>query len=236
MSLILHFHPLSSFCHKVLMALYENKTPFEGHIVDFGDQASRAEFLKLWPIGKIPVLRDESRDRTIPETSIIIEYVERFFPGPVRLLPGDPDLNLEARLWDRFYDLYVNAPMQKLVADRLRPEGLNDPHGVAEAKATLMTSYAMIEQRMEHRRWAIGEQFSIADCAAATALFYAETVLPFFRSHERTAAYFDRLYERPSFRRTIEEAQPYFNLFPLREAIPVRFFPHSHQPDSRPIA
>jgi glutathione S-transferase len=225
MALILYYHPLASFCHKVLIALYENKTPFEGRIVDLGDQASSAAFLNLWPVGKIPVLRDEKRNQTIPETSIIIEYLGRFYPGSIVLLPADPDLNLQARLWDRFFDLYVNAPMQKIVTDRLRPDGWNDPHGVAEAEATLMTSYAMIEQQMTNRRWAIGEQFSIADCAAAPALFYAETVLPFSKSHQRIAAYFERLYERPSFIRTIEEAQPYFNLFPLREAMPARFLP-----------
>jgi glutathione S-transferase len=229
MLLILHYHPLASFCHKVMIALYENETPFEGQIVDLGDQTSSAEFLNLWPVGKIPVLRDERRDQTIPETSIIIEYLARFYPGSVALLPEDPDLNLQARLWDRFYDLYVNAPMQKIVTDRLRPDGLNDPHGVAEAKATLMTSYAMIERQMTHGCWAIGEQFSIADCAAAPALFYAETVLPFSRSHRRVAAYFDRLCERPSVIRTIEEAQPYFDLFPLREAIAARFLPRSQR-------
>jgi glutathione S-transferase len=229
MPLILHYHPLASFCHKVLIALYENETPFERHIVDLGDQGSSAEFLNLWPVGKIPVLRDESRDRTIPETSIIIEYLGRFYPGSVTLLPKDPDLNLQARLWDRFYDLYVNAPMQKIVTDRLRPEGLNDPHGVAEAKATLLTSYAMIERQMTDRCWAIGEQFCIGDCAAAPALFYAETVLPFSRSHRHVAAYFDRLCERPSVIRTIEEAQPYFDLFPLREAIAARFLPRSQR-------
>ena len=229
MALILHYHPLASFCHKVLVALYENETPFDGQIVDFGDQAASEKFFNLWPVGKIPVLRDEGRDRTIPETSIIIEYLSRYYPGPVALLPDDPELNLEARLWDRFYDLYVNTPMQKIVTDRLRPIGLNDPHGVAEAEATLASAYGMIEQRMTDRRWAIGEAFSIADCAAAPALFYAETVLPFSNSHRFVAAYFDRLHERPSFLRTIEEAQPYFNLFPLREAIAPRFLRRSSQ-------
>lgn len=223
MSLILYYHPLASFCHKVLVALYENETPFVARIVDLADARSSAELLAFWPVGKIPVLRDEARNRTIPETSIIIEYLTQHYPGPVPLLPCEPDLALQARLWDRFFDLYVNAPMQKIVTDRLRPSGRNDPQGVLDAKATLKLAYDIIERRMGANTWAIGDMFSMADCAASPALFYAETVLPFSRSHVKAAAYFDRLAQRPSFVRTIEEARPYFGLFPLRDAIPGRF-------------
>ena len=191
--------------------------------MDLGDETSSAEFLAIWPVGKIPVLQDINRKQTIPETSIIIEYLNRFYPGPVPLLPDDPEVNLQSRLWDRFYDLYVNAPMQKIVTDRLRSQGQNDLQGVAEAKATLKTAYVMIERQMVDKNWAIGEEFTIADCAAAPALFYAETVLPFSETHGRVSAYFDRLSKRPSFVRTIKEAQPYFDLFPFRDAIPARF-------------
>jgi glutathione S-transferase len=121
MSLKLYFHPLSSFCQKALIALYENETPFEPHIVDLADETSSAEFKKIWPIGKFPVLRDEARDRTVPESSIIIEYLAQHYPGATQLVPADAELARQARMRDRFYDLYVNVPMQKVVTDRLRP-------------------------------------------------------------------------------------------------------------------
>ena len=214
MSLKLFFHPLSSFCHKVLIALYENDTPFEPHIVDLGNEISRAEFLQVWPIGKFPVLRDEAKDQTIPESSIIIEYLAQHYPGKAALVPADADLARETRLRDRYYDLHVQVPMQKIVGDRLRPEGKNDPHGVGQAKASLITAYTMIEQDMATQTWAMGDQFSMADCAAAPALFYANMVLPFSDAHKNVAAYFDRLMQRPSFIRVLKEAQPYFKLFP----------------------
>jgi glutathione S-transferase len=214
MSLKLHFHPLASFCQKVLVALYENDTPFEPHLVDLGDEASAAEFKELWPIGKMPVLRDEARNRTIPESSIIIEYLAQHYPGRRRLLPADPDLARQTRLRDRFYDLYVQEPMQKVVTDRLRPAGAHDPFGVEQAKALLQTAYGMIDEEMATRTWAMGDGFSMADCAAAPALFYANLVLPFGDTHKNAARYLGRLMERPSFARVIEEARPYFALFP----------------------
>lgn len=223
MTLALYIHPLASFCHKVLIALYENETLFDANIVDLMDDAASSRFLKIWPVGKIPVLRDESRDRTVPETTIIIEYLERHYPGARPLLPRDEAARLEARLWDRFYDLYVQVPMQKIVTDRLRPDGEHDPRGVADAAAALKTAYDMIERQMADKTWAIGETFSLVDCAAAPALFFADIVVPFSRTHEQVAAYFDRLEHRPSFQRVIAEAQPYFHLFPYRDSIPPRF-------------
>ena len=214
MSLTLHFHPLSSFCQKALVALYENDTPFEPHIVDLADEASRAALLKLWPIGKFPVLRDDARDRTIPESSIIIEYLAQHYPGRTRLVPADADLARQTRLRDRFYDLYVEEPMQKIVGDRLRPASAKDPHGVEEARTRLRTAYGMIEEDMARRTWAMGDAFTMADCAAAPALFYANLVMPFADTHKNTAAYFGRLMERPSFARAVTEAKPYFPLFP----------------------
>jgi len=222
-TLTLFFHPLASFCHKVLIAFYENETPFKGHIVDLMDERASAEFLGMWPVGKIPLLRDDGRNLTIPETTIIIEYLDRHHAGRHALLPKDAGQRLEARLWDRFFDLYVHVPMQKVVTDRLRPEGEHDLRGVADARATLSTAYDMIEQHMADRTWAIGESFSIADCAAAPALFYAGIVLPFHASHPNLAAYFERLLQRPSFKRVLAEARPYFNLFPLKNDIPARF-------------
>ncbi|HEV8392363.1 MAG TPA: glutathione S-transferase family protein [Dongiaceae bacterium] len=208
----LYFHPLSSFCHKVLIALYEAGTPFEPRTVDLFNEI--AEYKKIWPIGKIPVLRDEAKDRTIPETSIIIEYLAQHYPGKAQLFPADRDLCRQMRLRDRFYDLYVQVPMQKVVTDRLRPAGKNDPFGVEEARALLQTSLGMVNEDMASNRWAMGDAFTMADCAAAPALFYANMVAPFRESHKHAAAYLDRLMERPSYARVLKEAQPYFAMIP----------------------
>ena len=214
MSLKLYYHPLASFCWKVLIPLYENGVPFEGHIVDLADERSRADFLRIWPIGNFPVLRDEARERTIPESSTIIEYLDQHYPGPAPLLPADPDLARQVRFRDRFYDHYVHQPMQKIVTDRIRPQGRHDPHGVEEAGALLRTALDMIDADMASKTWAMGEDFGMADCAAAPALFYADKVLPFGATHGNAAAYLQRLMQRPSFARVIEEAQPYFKFFP----------------------
>jgi glutathione S-transferase len=214
MSLTLYFHPLSSFCWKTLIALYENDTPFKPQMVDLGNEAERAALLKLWPVGKFPVLRDDASDRTIPETSIIIEYLDDHYPGRTRFIPADEKLASQTRLRDRFYDLYVHLPMQKIVGDRLRPEGKKDPHGVEEALARLQSCYDMIDKDVGTRSWAMGEAFSIADCSAAPALFYACKVMPFGDNHKNLTAYLDRLIARPSFARVIREAEPYFAMFP----------------------
>jgi glutathione S-transferase len=214
MSLKLYFHPLSSFCWKVLIALYENDTPFTPVMVDLGNEAERAALLKLWPIGKFPVLSDEARDRVIPETSIIIEYLDNHYPGATRFIPADTDLARPTRLRDRFYDLYVHQPMQKIVGDRLRPPGSNDPFGVEEAKARIRSCYGMIDKEVAAKTWAMGEAFTLADCAAAPALFYADKVVPFGGAHPKLTAYFDRLTARPSFARVLREAEPYFAMFP----------------------
>jgi len=214
MSLTLYYHPLASFCMKVLVALYENDTAFEPHLVDLGDATARAAFTALWPIGKMPVLRDETADRTIPESTIIIEYLAQHFPGRTPLLPADADRARQTRLRDRFYDLYVQLPMQKVVSDRIRPAEQRDPYGVEQAKTQLQTAYAMIDQDMPSKTWAMGDAFTLADCAAAPALYFADKVMPLGDAHATTAAYLARLMARPSFARTLEEAQPYFALFP----------------------
>jgi glutathione S-transferase len=215
MALKLYFHPLASFCHKALIALYENRIPFESIIVDLGDEASGAAFRAVWPMAKMPVLRDEARNRTVAESTIIIEFLDAHYPGPTRFLPTDVDRAWQTRMWDRFYDHYVQEPMQKIVGDRLRPEGNADAYGVELAKAQLQKAYGVMEPEMESKPWAIGADFTLADCAAAPALFYANTVVPFAETHKNLGAYLDRLMTRPSFARVLEEAQPYFNLFPL---------------------
>ncbi|MDK1493065.1 glutathione S-transferase family protein [Sinorhizobium sp. 7-81] len=223
MALTLYLHPLASFCHKVLIALYETGTPFESRLVDLADAEENARFLELWPVGKIPVLRDDARDRTVPETSIIIEYLDRYYPGRRPLIPLDVTQALEARLWDRFFDLYVQVPMQKIVTDRLRAPDESDRRGVADARAALAVAYDMAERQVADRTFATGEIFTIADCAACPALFYAGILVPFETTHPNLAAYFERLLLRPSFQRTLAEAQPYFDLFPYKDDIPERF-------------
>jgi glutathione S-transferase len=212
MSLTLYYHPLSSFCMKVLIPLYENGVAFEKKLIDLGDPDSRAELLKIWPLGRFPVLKTE--DGAVPESSIIIEYLDEHFPGPNRLIPDDPDLARQTRLADRFYDLCVQVPMQKIVGDRLRPEGAKDPHGVEHARGQLKTAYAMVDQDMATKTWAMGEQFSMVDCAAAPALYYAAKVQPFEPGQSALAAYLERLKARPSFARALKEAEPYFHMFP----------------------
>jgi len=214
MSLKLYLHPLSSFCWKALIALYENDTPFTPIIVDLSNESSRAKFKEVWPIGKFPVLRDEANEHTVPESSIIIEYLDVHYPGRTKLVPADPELARQVRFRDRFYDLHLHMSMQKVVGDRLRPESKRDPYGVEQAKALMQTAYGMIERDMGDKTWAMGDAFTMADCAAAPALFYANKVLPFGDAQKNVASYFGRLLERPSFARTVKEAEPHFSLFP----------------------
>jgi glutathione S-transferase len=214
MSLVFHGHPLSSFCWKVLIALYENGTPFTWKLVNPGDPASRAQFAALWPMAKMPVLEDRARSRIVPETSIIIDYLDCHYPGPVRFVPEDPDRARDVMLWDRIFDLHLQVPMQKIVADRLRPEGREDPFGVEEARRLLATALGMVEGQVAGKPWAVGDEFTMADCAAAPALFYADKVMPLAGAYPGALALLDRLRIRPSFARVIEEAEPYFQYFP----------------------
>jgi glutathione S-transferase len=222
-ALTLHFHPLSSYCHKVLIALDELGIQAERRLLNLGDAEQRSAFLALWPTGKMPLLIDQGR--AIPETSIIIEYLQRKHADPGRaLIPNEPDEALEVRLWDRLFDLYVMTPMQAFTADLLRPEADRDALSVARAREGLSSAYAMIDSHLEGRHWVAGRTFSMADCAAAPALFYAVTYVPIAQEHERLAAYFERLLERPSVARTIDEARPYFKFYPGRQGLSRRFF------------
>ncbi|MGE3865862.1 MAG: glutathione S-transferase family protein, partial [Hyphomonadaceae bacterium] len=175
--LTLHLHPFSSFCHKALIALYEMALPFERVTVNFGDAQSRADFFALWPIGKIPVLEDSARGAALGEVSVIIEYLQSFYPRAVQLIPAEPDAAWRARLWDRLLDHYVHYPMQQIVADRLRPEDARDPYGVRQHEKRLRDSYALIERQVGDQ-WLLGADFTIADCAAAPALFFADLIVP----------------------------------------------------------
>ena len=219
MSLTLYYHPLASFCHKVLIALYENGCEFEKRIIDLGNEADRADLQAIWPFCKFPVLRDHARNRDVPETTLIIEYLDHFFKSTCPLLPDNWDDAREVRHWDRLFDNYVQAPMQKIVSDRI-----SDAQGnLTSERAMLNTAYSMIDRHMSSRTWVAGQDFSMADCAAAPALFYASTVQPFPREARSLSAYFDRLTQRPSFQRVINEARPYFSLYPFADAIPEQF-------------
>lgn len=214
MSLTLHYHPLSSYCWKVLVGLYENDTPFTPHLVDLSDPAARAALTRLTPFCKFPVLRDDARDRTVPESTIILEYLAQHYPGKVQLVPADADRALDVRAADRFYDLHVHTPLQKIVGDKLRPEGMKDPHGVEQARATLAVAYAEIDRQMATRAWATGDAFTLADCAAMPALHYANRVQPLGEGHRSARAYLGRLMERPSVVRVMAQAAPYLHMFP----------------------
>ncbi|MDP2017341.1 glutathione S-transferase family protein [Hydrogenophaga sp.] len=222
-ALTLHYHPLSSCCHKVLIAIDLLGIDVDLRLLNLGDAAERSAHLALWPMGKMPLLVDQGRP--VPETSIIIEHLQRHHAHPGRtLIPHDPDQALEVRLWDRLFDLYVMTPMQAFTADLLRPEGERDAHGVARARDTLMSAYALIDHQLEGRTWIAGDAFSMADCAAAPALFYAVTYVPFAPQHTRLAAYFDRLMDHPSVAHTIDQAGPWFKFYPGRGGLSRRFF------------
>jgi glutathione S-transferase len=206
----LHAHPFSSYSWKVLIALYENETPFELKLLE--DSGSWAELERLWPIRLMPVLVDG--DRTVIETSIIIEYLAMYHSGPVSLIPSDPDRALQVRFLDRLFDNHVMTPMQKIVADRMRPEGERDARGVAEARARLDKAYRWIEENVPEGGWAMGENFTMADCAAAPSLFYADWVHPIPDTCPNARSYRARLLARPSVAKAVDEARPYRAYFP----------------------
>lgn len=212
MPLSLYSHPFSSYCQKVLIALYENATPFEYRTLAAGDQQVQAELAALWPFGKFPVLVDDGR--TITESSIIIEHLALHHPGPVRLIPEDPAAALEVRMMDRFFDQYVMTPMTAIVFDAMREEAARGPQGVGQARATLDTAYRWLDETLAAREWAAGGGFSLADCAGAPSLFYADWVHPIGQEFENLISYRARLLQRPSFARAVDEARPYRNLFP----------------------
>lgn len=214
MSLTLHYHPLSSFCMKTLVALYENGKPFKPLLVDLGENDSREAFLKVWAIGKFPVLQDDARNEIVPESTTIIEYLDQHYPGATHFIPYDRDLALQVRQTDRLYDLYIHMEMQKVVGDRLRPADKKDPYGVEQARNRMRIAYGIMDKQMTNRTWAVGETFTLADCAACPALYYGNMATPFEDTHRNLAAYYHRLLKRPSFARALEESKPYFHMFP----------------------
>lgn len=195
----LYLHPLASYCWKALLAFYEADIPFTPRVIDLADPAQRAELIALWPMAKFPVLRDRARGAVVPESSIIIEYLARHYPAAARLVPDD----LDVRARDRFFDHYVHDPMGRIVRDLIRP---GDPAAVEADRQTIRNAYAIVET------WPERPDFTLADCAAAPALFYADQVVPI--ESPRTRAYLDRLLARPSMVRVRREAEPYWHMFP----------------------
>jgi glutathione S-transferase len=213
-SLVLHQHPFASYCQKVLIALYELDVPFSTHLVD-GADARRELAATLWPMASIPVLCDESADLVLPESTTIIEYLDEVGADGPKLIPADR-APAQARLWDRFFDHHVATPMQKIVGDSIRPEGRNDPHGVVEARSALDTAYAVLDAHVADRRWATGATFTVADCAAAPALFYTRAVHRWDHDgHLNITRYYRELMARPSVARVVDEARPWRDIFPL---------------------
>jgi glutathione S-transferase len=213
MSLALYGHPFSSYTQKVLIALYENATPFELRSVDPQFPEHSAELARRWPLGKFPLLVDG--DRNVVETSIIIEYLQLVHPGPVRLLPADPMAALAVRFLDRFFDLHVMNAMQGAVAGALTGDPAKRREGLALAEKKLELAYGWLEGQLAGRPWAAGEQFTLADCAAAPSLFYADWTHRISESFPVLRAYRARLLARPSFARAVDEARPFRSYFPL---------------------
>ncbi|MBF6026094.1 glutathione S-transferase family protein [Lysobacter niastensis] len=207
----LYAHPFSSYSQKALIALYENQIPFDYRNLE--DALASAEWSALWPMRRFPVLVDGAR--TVFEATSIIEHLDVHHPGPVKLIPEDRDAALEVRMLDRFFDNYVSTPQQKVVLDRLRPEADRDARGVEDARAMLETAYDWLEPHMAGREWAAGSAFSLADCAAAPFLFYADWTHPIDERYAHVRAYRERLLARPSFKRAVDEARPYRPYFPL---------------------
>lgn len=209
----LYAHPFSSYCQKVLTALYENGTPFAYRVLAHDDPKPMQELAALWPMKRFPVLVDAGR--TVIEATIIVEYLDLYHPGPVRLVPDDRRAALDVRTMDRFFDNYVSTPQQKIVSDALRPAHERDARGIADARAMLETSYAWLDRTMADREWAAGDRFSLADCGAAPFLFYADWTHRIDPSFANVIAYRKRLLARPSFARAVDEARPYRAFFPL---------------------
>ena len=215
MSLTLYYHPLSSFCWKTLIALYEADLAFEPRLVNLGDPADRAAFQAVWPLAKFPVLRDHARGKTFPESSVIIDYLARVEPSAAALVPGDPDRALQTRLLDRLVDNYIHLPFQQVVDERMRPQDKHDPFGAERSRDRIRAGYDLIAP-MIAGPWAMGESFTLADCAALPALFYADYAVS-LADWPALAAYLARLKARPSVARVLVEAEPFFQYFPLKD-------------------
>jgi glutathione S-transferase len=213
MMIALYAHPFSSYSQKALIALYENATPFELKMLGPEAPQNFSALTKLWPIAKFPVLEDNGV--VVFEATSIIEYLALRHPGPVSLIPADPRIALDVRMMDRVFDNYVMTPMNWIVQDARRSPDERDAQTVARGRSLLDASYRWLDQHMAGREWAAGESFSLADCAAAPSLFYADWAYPIAEAFHAWRAYRKRLLARRSFARAVDEARPYRQFFPL---------------------
>ena len=211
--MILYGHPFSSYTQKALIAFYENDIPFEYRVIGPDEPAHGEQLAAIWPLAKFPVLVDGEAE--LFEASIIIEHLDVNHPGRMRLIPAAPAEALTARMLDRVFDNYVMTPMQAMVSNQLRPEGSRDPYGVDQARTALETIYGWLDGVMAGRTWATGGAFSLADCAAAPSLFFADWAHPIEARFGHLRAYRARLLARPSVARAVNEARPYRAFFPL---------------------
>lgn len=214
MTLTLYAHPLSSYCQKVLIALYEHDVPFEFKLLSPEKPENGAEFAKLWPLQLMPILVDG--ERVLRESSIIIEYIDLYYSKGKRLIPEDAKAALDVRFFDRVFDNHVMTHQQKVVFDFLRSEGTKDIYGVAQAREKLDLAYGWLESTLSDG-WAVGDSFTMADCAASPSLFYADKTHPLRDRFPKVAAYLARLESRPSIARIREEARPYWKFFPFAD-------------------
>ena len=213
MTLALYGHPFSSYTQKALIALYENNTPFEFREVGPETPEHFAEVERRSPVGKFPMLVDGAR--SLAEASIIIEYLQMNHPGPVRLIPDDPAAALEVRFMDRFFDLHVMDAMQIAVEAALGRVAMTREDGLALATQRLERAYAWLDKYLGTRTWAAGEAYSMADCAASMALFYADWIYRIPEKYAVVRAYRARLLARPSYARAVDEARRFRHFFPL---------------------
>ena len=212
MSLQLFLHPLSSYSQKAAMAFYENDVAFEPMSVG-DDSAVWRAFAEVSPVGKFPVLIDGAS--TIFEATSIIEYLDLRYPGPTRFVPHDPGLAVEVRMLDRFFDNYIQTPIQQIVGQAIRPDRTPDAFAIDSARALMTKAFAWLDARMAGRQWAMGEAFTLADCAAAPALLYADWTMGIAETYPNVRGYRARLLARASYARALDEARPYHHLFPL---------------------
>ena len=212
----LYYFPLSTYSQKALIALFEKHAEFESEEVKLFDEAERERYRKIYPLGRIPLLVLDD-GHMIPESSIIIEYLDAHFEDGPRLIPSGAEAARQTRFHDRMMDLYVNDSIATLLFQSWKPEAARDQELIDRSRFRAGVMYDFMEQRLDGRTWLMGEDFTMADCAAGPALLYAGDLFP-FADRPRIAAYWERLRTRPSYARVLEEAEPHLRRLRERAA------------------